>query len=76
MSGMVMMVLIVVDALVCGSDSIVAVILLLLLLLLLVMLIRIDGLLVRSWLAGLGHRLVMMALIRVVMGALGTRLMI
>ena len=68
------MVLIVVDALVRGSDSIVAVILLLLLLL--VMLIGIDRLLVGSGLAGLGHRLVMMALIRVVMRALGTRLMI
>ena len=48
----------------------------LLLLLLLVMLVGIAGLLVRSWLAGLVHRLVMMALIRVVVGTLGTRLMI
>ena len=69
-----MMVLVVVGALVRGS--IVAIILLLLLLLLLVMLIGIAGLLVGSGLAGLVHRLVMMALIRVVMGALGTRLMI
>ena len=75
MSRMVMVVLIVVDALV-GGSSIVAVILLLLLLLLLVMLIGIARLLVRSGLAGLVHRLVMMALIRVVMGTLGTRLMI
>ena len=71
------MVLIVVDALVCGIHSVVAIILLLLLWLLLVVLIGVDRLLlVGSGLAGLAHRLVVMALIRVVVGALRTGLVV